>query len=432
LLQFDELLWNGFPLSIVILGLSHQSAPLELLEKSTIPSEDLPKKLTDLMQQDHISEAVVISTCNRTEIYVVAEKFHAAYAEVRDFVADNAFVAPEDIADYLYVHHDEDAVKHLFSVASGLDSAVLGESEIQGQVKTAWETSRIEKSSGPVLNLLFRHALETGKRVRSETSISRHTASVSHSAVLMATHHLGSLEKKKVLVVGAGEMAEGMVIALAAAGPQEVQVANRTIEKANDLAKRIGGKTVALSELSVALSEVDLLLTSTGATSVILDHTSVEEVVKSRSGRPLLIVDIAVPRDVHPDTASIHGVTLLDMDDLSAFAAVGREERINEVENVQTIIDQEVERFGDLRSAREMAPLISNLRITVDTIRCREIDRFFQSQSQFTDSDRVAIEQLTRSLIAKLLHQPTIGLKNSAGSAKGDRLADSVRDLFDL
>lgn len=384
------------------------------------------------MQQDHISEAVVISTCNRTEIYVVAEKFHAAYAEVRDFLADNAFVAPEDIADYLYVHNDEDAVKHLFSVVSGLDSAVLGESEIQGQVKTAWETSRIEKSSGPVLNLLFRHALETGKRVRSETSISRHTASVSHSAVLMATHHLGSLEKKKVLVVGAGEMAEGMVVALAAAGPQEVQVANRTIKKANDLAERIGGKTVALSELSVALSEVDLLLTSTGATSVILDHTSVEEVAKSRSGRPLLIVDIAVPRDVHPDTASINGVTLLDMDDLSAFAAVGIEERINEVENVQTIIDQEVKRFGDLRSAREMAPLISKLRINVDTIRCREIDRFFQSQSQFTDSDRVAIEQLTRTLTAKLLHKPTIGLKNSAGSAKGDRLADSVRDLFDL
>lgn len=416
----------------MILGLSHQSAPLELLEKSTIASEDLPKKLTDLMQQDHISEAVVISTCNRTEIYVVAEKFHAAYAEVRDFLADNAFVAPEDIADYLYVHNDEDAVKHLFSVASGLDSAVLGESEIQGQVKTAWETSRIEKSSGPALNLLFRHALETGKRVRSETSISRHTASVSHSAVLMATHHLGSLEKKKVLVVGAGEMAEGMVVALAAAGPQEVQVANRTIKKANDLAERIGGKTVALSELSVALSEVDLLLTSTGATSVILDHTSVEEVAKSRSGRPLLIVDIAVPRDVHPDTASINGVTLLDMDDLSAFAAVGIEERINEVENVQTIIDQEVKRFGDLRSAREMAPLISKLRINVDTIRCREIDRFFQSQSQFTDSDRVAIEQLTRTLTAKLLHKPTIGLKNSAGSAKGDRLADSVRDLFDL
>ena len=416
----------------MILGLSHQSAPLELLEKSIIASEDLPKKLTDLSQRDHISEAVVISTCNRTEIYVVGEKFHAAYAEVRDFLADSAFVAPEDISDYLYVHYDEDAVKHLFSVTSGLDSAVLGESEIQGQVKTAWETSRVEKSSGPVLNLLFRHALETGKRVRSETSISRHTASVSHAAVLMATDHLGSLKKKKVLVVGAGEMSEGMVVALAAAGPQEIQVANRTIRKANDLAERIGGKAVALSELSVALSEVDLLLTSTGATSVILDHTSVEEVVKNRSGRPLLIVDIAVPRDVHPDTASINGVTLLDMDDLSAFAALGIEERINEVENVQTIIDQEVERFGDLRSAREMAPLISNLRITVDTIRCREIDRFFQSQSQFTDSDRVAIEQLTRTLIAKLLHQPTIGLKNSAGSAKGDRLADSVRDLFDL
>ncbi len=180
-------------MSIVVIGLNHRSAPLDLLEKSAISADDLSKSLAGLSQRDHISEAVIVSTCNRTEAYVVAEKFHAAYAEVRDFLAESAFVAPEDLSDCLYVHYDDDAVKHLFSVASGLDSAVLGESEIQGQIKTSWEAARLESTSGPVLNLLFRHAVETGKRARNESSIGRHTSSVSHAAVLMATEHFGSL-----------------------------------------------------------------------------------------------------------------------------------------------------------------------------------------------------------------------------------------------
>lgn len=418
-------------LSIVVLGLSHRSAPIELLEQCSVAPVDLPKQLGELAGRTHVGEAVLISTCNRTEAYFVAEKFHAAYAEVRDFLAESAFVAPEDLTDHLYVHHDEHAVEHLFSVASGVDSVVLGESEILGQTKAAWESARLEGTSGPVLNLLFRHAVEVGKRARTETSIGRHTASVSHAAVEMATAHLGSLSDRSVLVVGAGEMAEGMVVSLAAAGPRDVLIANRTAARAEALAQRVDGRALPLTELHDALCEVDLLLTSTGATSVILDHSSVGEILRGRAGRPLLIVDIAMPRDIDPAVARLDGVTLLDMDDLSAFAAAGRAERAAEVDRVADIIGDEAGRFAEARSAREVAPLIASLRGAVEAVRASELDRVV-GKGDLDDAQRELIEQFSRALVAKVLHHPTVALKDAAGSAKGDRLADSVRDLFDL
>ncbi len=419
-------------MSIVVLGLNHRSAPLEMLEQCTVAPADLPKQLGELLSRDHVSEAVLISTCNRTEAYVVAEKFHAAYAEIRDFLATSAFLAPEDLADHVYVHHDEDAVRHLFDVASGLDSVVLGESEILGQTKSAWETARLEGTAGPVLNLLFRHAVEVGKRVRTETSIGRHTSSVSHAAVEMATRHLGTLEDRSVLVVGAGEMAEGMVVALASAGPSDVGIANRTHQRAVTLAERVGGRALALDELHNALCEVDVLLTSTGATSVIVDHASIGEVLDRRAGRPLLIVDIAMPRDVDPDVARIDGVTLLDMHDLSEFASLGQAERALEVARVREIVDDEARRFAEVRSAREMAPLIASLRGSVDAVRAVEVERLLQTLPGLDPPGRDAVEQFSKALVAKLLHGPTVALKDAAGSAKGDRLADSVRDLFEL
>ncbi len=419
-------------MSIVVLGLNHRSAPLEMLEQCTVAPADLPKQLGELLSRDHVSEAVLISTCNRTEAYVVAEKFHAAYAEIRDFLATSAFLAPEDLADHVYVHHDEDAVRHLFDVASGLDSVVLGESEILGQTKSAWETARLEGTAGPVLNLLFRHAVEVGKRVRTETSIGRHTSSVSHAAVEMATRHLGTLEDRSVLVVGAGEMAEGMVVALASAGPSDVGIANRTHQRAVTLAERVGGRALALDELHNALCEVDVLLTSTGATSVIVDHASIGEVLDRRAGRPLLIVDIAMPRDDDPDVARIDGVTLLDMHDLSEFASLGQAERALEVARVREIVDDEARRFAEVRSAREMAPLIASLRGSVDAVRAVEVERLLQTLPGLDPPGRDAVEQFSKALVAKLLHSPTVALKDAAGSAKGDRLADSVRDLFEL
>jgi len=235
-----------------------------------------------------------------------------------------------------------------------------------------------------------------------------------------------------VLVVGAGEMAEGMIVALAAAGPAAVQVANRTPSHAEALAARVGGHHLPLGSLEDALVEVDLLLTSTGATSVIVDHASVGAVLERRAGRPLLIVDIAVPRDVDPAVARIAGVTLLDMDDLSRFADTGHIRRQAEVAAVESILADETERFSTDRTAREMAPLIESLRGRAEAVRQSEINRALAAHPQLDDDARKAIERATAALVNKLLHQPTVALRSAAGKAKGDRLADSVRDLFDL
>ncbi|MCY4517457.1 MAG: glutamyl-tRNA reductase [Acidimicrobiaceae bacterium] len=419
-------------MSIVVMGVSHRSAPLELLERCTVPATDVPKRLGDLASCENVSEAVVVSTCNRTEAYVVAERFHAAFGEVRDFFCTLSGAAPAELSDHLYVHYDDDAARHLFRVTSGLDSAVLGEHEILGQVRTAWDAARTEGTAGTVLNQLFRHGISAGKRARTETDISRGTASISHAAVSMAKNHLGTLEGSRVLVVGAGEMAEGMIVALAAAGPAAVQVANRTPSHAEALAARVGGHQLPLANLEDALVEVDLLLTSTGATSVIVDHASVGAVIERRAGRPLLIVDIAVPRDVDPAVARLAGVTLLDMDDLSRFADTGHVRRQAEVAAVESILVDETERFSADRSAREMAPLIESLRGQAEAVRRAEIERALAAHPDLDEDAREALERATAALVNKLLHQPTVALRTAAGKAKGDRLADSVRDLFDL
>ncbi|HEY4376892.1 MAG TPA: glutamyl-tRNA reductase, partial [Acidimicrobiales bacterium] len=272
-------------MSVVVIGLNHRTMPLDLFERMTIDGARLPKALHDLASREHLGEVVVLSTCNRTEVYARAERFHGAYQDIRNFFSELAFVPPEDFVDHLYVHYDREAIRHLFSVASGIDSDVLGESEIVRQVRRAWEQAQTESVSGPGLNLLFRHAVETGKRARTETAIGQGTASVSHAAVEMAAERLGSLEGRRVLILGAGEMAEGMATALQGAGVGQVMVANRTWRKARALADRIGGQAVRLSDLSPALLEIDLLLTSTGSAVPVVEHDDFEPVVAERAGR---------------------------------------------------------------------------------------------------------------------------------------------------
>ncbi|HUF32260.1 MAG TPA: glutamyl-tRNA reductase [Acidimicrobiales bacterium] len=409
--------------------MNHRTVPLELLERLTVSDERLPKALHDLRERDDVAEAVVLSTCNRTEIYAQVERFHGGVGDVRDFLAELGFLAPEEFSDHLYTFHDTAAVAHLFSVVAGLDSVVLGESEILGQVRTAWESAVAEGTTGTALNTLFRHALEVGKRVRTETAIGRHTASVSHAAVALATERLGGLDGRRVLVLGAGEMAEGMVVALAKAGVSEVLVANRTWDRAHELAERVGGRAVRLTDLAAAMAQVDLLLTSTGATSVLVDHADLEPVVEARSGRNLLIVDVAVPRDVDPTAADLPGVTLLDMDDLRTFADAGLAERQREVAQVRDLIDEEVSRHRDLVVSRQAAPLVVALRERVEELRAAEVERLGR---RLDDGERAALEEASRSLVAKLLHEPTVRVKGAAGTARGERLADALRDLFDL
>lgn len=419
-------------MALVVVGLNHRTVPLDLLERMTITGAQLPKALHDLSSRPNLAEAVLLSTCNRTEVYAVAERFHGAYQDIRDVLSDLVFLPPEGFSDHLYTHHGRSAVGHLFSVAAGIDSAVVGESEILGQVRDAWERAAEEGAAGPTLNMAFRQAVEVGKRVRSETAIGRGTTSVSQAAVAMAVERLGSLAGRRILVLGAGEMGEGMAVALAAVGPAEVMVANRTWERAVALAGRVGGRAVRLSDLPAALADVDLLLTSTGATSIMVEHADLAPAMEGRPDRPLLVVDVAVPRDVDPAVAELPGVTLLDMDDLRRFAEAGMAGRHREVDRVRAIVAEEVERWVEASSARSVAPLVAQLHEQADALRVAELARFRARLDGLDDRQREAVEALTRGLVAKLVHEPTVQLKAAAGSPRGERLADALRELFGL
>ena len=416
-------------MSVVVIGLNHRTVPLELLERTTVAADALPKALHDLLSRPNVDEVVLLSTCNRTEVYAVAERFHGAFQDIRDFLCDVAGMAPEQLQPHLYSQHDAAAAAHLFSVAAGLESAVLGESEILGQVRTAWATAQAEGAARSALNLLFRHALEVGKRARTETAIGRSTASVSHAAVEMVTERFGPLQDAKVLVVGAGEMGEGIVSALTGAGVGHVTVVNRTHERAVELAERLAGRAVPFAQLPVALADADVLLTSTGSGTVIVEADVVE---RAKAGRPLLVVDVAVPRDVDAGVADLPGVTLLDLDDLRDWAARGIAERAAEAARVRLIVAEEVVNHGEMVVARQAAPLVAQLHEHAESLRAGELARYRGRLSELDERERDAVEALTRAIVAKLLHDPTVNLKRDAGTPRGERNAAAVRDLFDL
>lgn len=417
---------------VIVVGLNHRTVPLHVLERTSIAPARLGKALDDLVGRDHITGAVVLSTCHRTEVYATAERFHGAVQDIRNFLAETAGLGPEDVADHLYAYYDEAAAAHLFGVVSGLDSVVIGESEILGQVRDAWNVSQGLGTCPSGLSTLFRHALEVGKRARSETGISRRITSVSQAAVAMAGDRLGGLAGKKVLVLGAGDMGESMAIALAGNGGARVVVANRTRSKAVALADRVGGTDIGLDEVTQHLADADVLLTSTNAMGAILERGDLEPVIAPRDGRPLLVVDVAMPRDVDPGVADLPGVTLLDLDDLKAFVAEGVDERRKETSRVSAIIAEEVERYLARSTAREMVPAITALRHRADEIRAAELARYRARLASLDDTEREAVEALTRGIVAKLLHEPTVQLKAAAGDPSGLRLTEALRTLFDL
>lgn len=418
-------------MSIVVIGVNHRTAPIELLERVSVSGDELGKAIGGLVSRGNIREAAVLSTCNRTEVFAVAERFHGAYADIRDFFCELGGMQPDELHPHLYSQHDDAAVAHLFEVASGLDSAVLGESEILGQVRSAWETAQAEGGAKATLNLLFRHAIETGKRARTETSIGKHTASVSHAAVEMANERLGSIAGRRVLVVGAGEMGEGIAIALVGAGATDITVTNRTDARAALLAQRVGGNIVPFSQLGEALRHADVLLTCTGSGSIIIDHDLVVA-AREDTTTPLLVVDIAVPRDVAADVEHAHNVTLLNLDHLRDWAARGIALRVAEADKVRGIVGEEVERFAMEATARQAAPLVAQLHEKADHVRVAELERFANRLAALEPAQREAVEAVTKGIVAKLLHQLSVRLKDDVGTPQGERNAAAVRDLFDI
>jgi glutamyl-tRNA reductase len=418
--------------SLVVIGLNHRTTPVELLERMAVPPPELAKALHTLERSDNLDEVAVLSTCNRTEVYARCTRFHPAVEDVRNFLTDQSGLDPDMITDHLYTYHDDAAVAHLFGVAAGVDSMIVGEGEILGQVREAWQVAEREGMIGQLLSRVFHQSVEVGKRARTETGIGRHAVSVSSAAVAVAGERLGGLENRRVLVVGAGDVGTGMAIALNGAGVGEIVVANRSPERADELAARVGGRAIGLDAVRDGLVETDVLLASTGAPDVLLERSEIESAMSRRDGRALLIVDIAVPRNVDPGVGQVFGVTLLDIDGLKAFAAQSLAQRRQEIGKVREIITEELDKFRLERSAREVAPLISSMRARAEELRGFELERFRSRLAGLDDDERDAVDALTRGLVNKLLHDPTVRVKDAAGTARGEVYADALAALFGL
>jgi glutamyl-tRNA reductase len=417
--------------SLIVVGLNHRTAPVDLLERMTVPAEHLAKVLHDLGAREHLLEVVVLSTCNRIEVYARCTHFHPAVGDVSAFLADYSGSSPDDFSELLYTYYDDAAVAHLFAVAAGLDSMIVGESEILGQVRDAWQTA-VREGTAPQLTGLFRHAVESGKRVRTETGIGRHPVSIPSAAVSVAAEHLGTFEGAKVLVIGAGQMATGLASTLRSRGVEHVWIANRTLERAEAAAERIGAEAIPLSEVADTLVDVDVLLSSTASPQVLVERATVEMVMACRGGRPLLVVDVALPRDIDPGVREVNDVTLLDLDDLKDYARRSAERRRGEIGKVREILAAEIDRYRADRSGREVAPLVTSLRDFGEDVRVGEIERFRAKLERLDPDQRAVIDALTQGIVNKLLHEPTARVKDAAGTPRGEYYADALAALFDL
>lgn len=417
-------------MSVLVVGLTYRKAPVELLERFAFDRSTLPKALHQLVSAEHVREGVILSTCNRTEVYALVSGFHAGLAELRRFLAEFHHVEAERFTGLLDSRYEEDAVSHLFAVASGIDSMVVGEPQILSQVRESFRVAGEESAAGPVLSALFRQAIRVGRRARSETGIGKTVKTFAGAGGDLAREALGDLRGKTVLVVGAGKMSDVAARRMAKEGAT-VLVANRTPSRAKALASRIGGEEIPMTSLADGLARADLVLSSTGSSVPVITRELVVEAFRGRRERPLVLLDLAVPRDVEPSVDEIDGVIVRDLDDLRE-ALVPGPEQLREVDRVRAIVDDEVPRFTRWQRAHHLAPLLEALQAHGEQVRDREVKRTLARLSRLTDGERAAVEALARSIVAKLFHGPVTNVKHAAGTAEGEALARALRDLFDL
>jgi glutamyl-tRNA reductase len=447
-------------MSIVVVGLNHKTSPISLLERLAIPDERHAKALAELMNSEHVTEGAILSTCNRVEVYASVTKFHPGAQGLRNFLSEFCHIAPEDFSDHLYTYFDEGAVSHLFRVAAGVDSLVVGESEILGQVRKAVAFAEEEETVGRNLRRAFSQALTVGKRARSETEISRNPVSVSSAAVELARRAFAgrgagsagpqngrgagsagpqngrggdALEGKSVLIVGAGKMGRLAVQALQAAGATETIVVNRGEERAQSLADTYGVKPRSLGELPEVLAGADIVICSTMAPGAVLDYKTVRAAVENRT-RPdaLFIVDIAVPRDVDPSVAEIDGVVLRDIEDLRALVENNMGGRVSEIAKVESIVTAELEGFARWERAVEVAPAIARLVDRSEALRVAELERSSSQLAGLSDKERSSVEQLTRRIVNKILHAPLSKSREIASATQGHVYLEALYELFEL
>jgi glutamyl-tRNA reductase len=416
---------------LIALGASHKTAGVAVRERIAMTETGAERFIGELAAEGAISEAVVLSTCNRTELYLVVGDPVEAESVVLGKLAKRAGVRPTELVEGIYSLRNCDAARHLYRVASGLESMVVGEAEVQGQVKRAYETALAAKSTGPMTNKLFRAALATGKRVRTETAISAGRASVASVAVDAARDALGDLGARHVLIIGAGETAELTARALHTQGVQTMFVANRRRERAAELARRFGGDTVAFDAMPDELAKADIVVASTSSPHHLLGAEELALVLPSRAGRPLLLIDLAVPRDIDPACAELPGVTLLDIDGLQAQVRRHISVRQAEARSAEGIVEEEIQSFAGWLGSLEVLPTVTALRERGDQVVAQVLAENEGRWEALGERDRRRVEALARAIANRLLHEPTLRVKGLDAAHRHARL-QLLRELFGL
>lgn len=424
-------------MSVLVVGCNHRSADLSLLERLSVPSEGLPKALASLLELEHVVEAVVLSTCNRVEIYANVTRFHPGLHEIRAWMADRADVHPQDLDDLHYAYYDDRAAAHLFAVAGGLDSMVVGERQIAGQVKHAFEVAREEGTARRILQRLFRQAVRVGRRLRAETDISRGASSIVDVALDAAARlceaetDVAGVAGHDVVIVGAGKIGALTADRLRAVDAR-IAVWNRSDDKAARLAARIGGQVVPPTGLADAVARADLVVCTTGAGEPVVDRSLVGRAVEGRDAarHPLVLVDLAVPRNVDPACAELDGVAVIDLEHVRDVTdrSVTREV----LSEARAIVDVEADRFHAWTRAIEVEPTIRAVRGRAEQVRRAELDRLRAKLSSLDERERETVDALTRGIVNTLLHEPTVRLKELADTGGAEAHANALRELFDL
>jgi glutamyl-tRNA reductase len=416
---------------LLLLGTSHKTAPLAVRERVALPERRADAFLRELAAHPEIREAVILSTCNRTELYVVVSDPVEAETTVLGMLARQAGLRPTELIDGIYSHRNCDAARHLYRVTSGLESMIVGEAEVQGQVKRAYESALAARTTGPLTNKLFRAALATGKRVRSDTAIGAGGASVASVAAEAARTALGDLTSRHVLIIGAGETAELTARALAQRGVSTIFVANRRRERAIALAQRFGGETISFDALPGELERADIVVASTSSPHAIVGAEELAVVTSARAGRPLLLLDLAVPRDIDPDCAALPGVTLVDIDGLHEQVARTHDERRMEARRAEGIVEEEIQGFAGWLGSLEVLPTITALREQADRLVAELLAENAHRWEGMTERDRERVEAMLRAAVKRLLHEPTARVRSLDADRRHARLS-LLRELFGL
>lgn len=411
---------------ILLTGLNHRTAPLVTREALSLTQAQVPAALAAL--QEDVGRGVIVSTCNRMEVYVAVDDPDRGQDGLRRFFERQFGVRLEEVSPYLYTRQHDDAVRHLYRVASSLDSLIIGESEILGQVREAYSAASRAGVATGVLAHVFHNALRVGKRARAETAIGRNALSVSRACVEMARRALGDLRDLRGLVVGVGEAGSLAARALRDAGVADMTVTSRTLAHARELAAELDGTAAPLAELQSLLTSADIVVSGTGAPDLIVTHDLVAKVMSKRGGRPLFVIDIALPRDIDPSVAGIPGVHLYTMYDLELIAEANRKEREAEAKRAERIVEEEVAKFESWWETLETAPTITAIRSQAEAVREAEVARMLRRANGMTAADRAAVEAMSKALVKKLLHRPTARLRERGEQS----LTHAARELFGI